>query len=206
MSKYKSHNSLRTLLILISLFFIEYFDVTYATASVTSNIGSGTLHKDGQIYWDGHERLYYYYEPSNVGTSPRPLIIIFHGFRGDIDSFIGLDGKKAPFKIWLDIADEENFYVAIPQAYSDGWNDCRGDCSSCSENDDLGFLNEMINELMNKCLLDSTRIYATGASNGGHMSYRLAMELSHRIAAAGVVIAGFPHKMNVQVLSILFLF
>jgi len=45
---------------------------------------------------------------------------------------------------------------------------------------------------MNKYLLDSTRIYATGASNGGHMSYRLAIELSHRIAAVGVVIAGFP--------------
>ncbi|RKY69848.1 MAG: hypothetical protein DRP97_04730, partial [Candidatus Latescibacterota bacterium] len=51
-------------------------DVTYATASVTSNMKSGTLHKDGQIDWDGHQRLYYYYEPSDPGTSPQPLVII----------------------------------------------------------------------------------------------------------------------------------
>ncbi|MFQ6114037.1 MAG: T9SS type A sorting domain-containing protein [bacterium] len=153
---------------------------------------SGTLHKDGQITWDGQPRLYYYYEPDDPGYSTRPLVILLHGGGGNIESFLGLDGKKAPFKIWLDIADEEKLYLAIPQGYDKSWNDCRGDCQTCSAEDDVGFLSEMINQLMNKYEIDTTRIYATGESNGGNMSYRLAMELSHRIAAVGVVIAGFP--------------
>ncbi len=35
-------------------------------------------------------------------------------------------------------------------------------------------------------------MYAVGGSNGGMMSYRLAMELTHRIAAVGAVAANLP--------------
>ncbi|MFQ5768947.1 MAG: FlgD immunoglobulin-like domain containing protein [bacterium] len=173
-------------------FTIIFFCKNKANASPPSTLNTGTLHQDGQILWGGQDRYYYYYEPNDPGASPRPLIILLHGGGGNIDSFLGLDGKKAPFKIWLDVADEEKLYLAIPQGHNKSWNDCRGDCQTCSTEDDVGFLNEMINQLMNKYEIDTTRIYATGESNGGHMSYRLAMELSHRIAAVGVVIAGFP--------------
>ena len=162
-----------------------------ADVSPPSTLNIGTLHKDGEINWDGKSRIYYYYEPSDPGPPPRPLVILLHGGGGNVESFLGEDGKKAPFKIWLDIADEEKLYLAIPQGYENYWNDCRGDCANGDE-DDLGFLNEMIDRLTNKFNIDPERIYATGESNGGHMSYRLAMELSDRIAAIGVVIAGFP--------------
>jgi len=157
-----------------------------------SELDSG-LHKDGYIFWDGHLRKYYYYEPNDPGIAPRPLVILLHGGTFSINRFLGLGfWGAAPFNQWLAIAGEDKFYVAIPEGRNFYWNDCRGDCPSCSDENDIGFLNEMINQLMNKYSIDSTRIYATGESNGGHMSYRLAMELSHRIAAIGVVIAGFP--------------
>lgn len=37
--------------------------------------------------------------------------------------------------------------------------------------------------------VDLRRVYATGGSNGGMLSYRLAFELTHRIAAVGAVVA-----------------
>ncbi|MFQ5604141.1 MAG: FlgD immunoglobulin-like domain containing protein, partial [bacterium] len=125
-------------------------------------------------------------------SSPRPLVVLLHGGGGNIDSFLGLDGKKAPFKLWLDIADEEKLFLAIPQGYQKHWNDCRGDCIHCGDEDDVGFLNEMINQLTNKYAIDTTRIYATGESNGGLMSYRLAFELSDRITAIAAIIAALP--------------
>jgi polyhydroxybutyrate depolymerase len=40
--------------------------------------------------------------------------------------------------------------------------------------------------------VDSDRIFVTGASNGGMMSYRLAMEAPGFLAAAGAIIANLP--------------
>ena len=46
---------------------------------------------------------------------------------------------------------------------------------------------ELLNDLPNVVNVDSKRIYATGMSNGGMMCYRLAAELSDRIAAIAPV-------------------
>ncbi len=49
--------------------------------------------------------------------------------------------------------------------------------------DDIGFLSKMIDDVKNNFNVDENRIYATGISQGGMMSYRLACELSNKIAA-----------------------
>ncbi|MFH1456979.1 MAG: acetylxylan esterase [Patescibacteria group bacterium] len=48
---------------------------------------------------------------------------------------------------------------------------------------DVDFLSKMINDIKNNFNVDEKRIYATGISQGGTMSYRLACELSDKIAA-----------------------
>lgn len=55
--------------------------------------------------------------------------------------------------------------------------------------DDIGFITALIDTMIMNYNVDTTRIYATGHSNGSMMSYRLAAELSHRIAAIGCVAA-----------------
>ena len=48
--------------------------------------------------------------------------------------------------------------------------------------DDLGYLRGVIEEIQRRFALDPKRIYVTGASSGGAMSHRLALEQADLIA------------------------
>jgi polyhydroxybutyrate depolymerase len=63
------------------------------------------------------------------------------------------------------------------------------------ETDDIGFFNQMLDELGTKFSVDSSRIYATGLSEGGFMSLRLGCALSDRLAAVAEVGASMPKTM-----------
>ena len=152
----------------------------------------GQLHQDGHVMWEGHNREYYYFDPGGSKDSPLPLVILFHGGGGTIDKLLGLDGSKSAAKIWLDVAERERFYLVIPQGRDGRWNDCRSDCATCPEDNDVGLIDTIISEMSSRYSINSNRIYATGISNGGMFSFRLARELSHRIAAVATVIANTP--------------
>lgn len=53
--------------------------------------------------------------------------------------------------------------------------------------DDVGFINALVDHLIQRFHADPQRIYVTGMSNGAIMAYRLAAELSDRIAAISPV-------------------
>ena len=53
--------------------------------------------------------------------------------------------------------------------------------------DDVGFIREILKDVQSLENVDPKRIYATGMSNGGIMSYRLACEASDIFAAIGSV-------------------
>ena len=84
-----------------------------------------------------------------------------------------------------DIASEENFIVVYPQgSYFNGtthWN--VGGWTLGSSVDDVAFIDFLIDAISEDYLIDSERIYSTGMSNGGYMSFLLACQLSERIAA-----------------------
>ncbi len=63
------------------------------------------------------------------------------------------------------------------------WNagTCCGEAMT-SNSDDVGYFRKMIDILIEKYRVDESRIFATGWSNGGYMTYRLACELSDKIA------------------------
>ena len=52
--------------------------------------------------------------------------------------------------------------------------------------DDVAYIDEVLAALESQLCVDHNRVYATGASNGGLMSVRLACSLSERIAAIAV--------------------
>ena len=53
--------------------------------------------------------------------------------------------------------------------------------------DDVAFIDRLLDDLGALVKIDDKRVYACGMSNGGMMSYRLAAELSNRIAAIAPV-------------------
>ena len=58
---------------------------------------------------------------------------------------------------------------------------------SANVSDDVKFVSALLDDLSTVCNVDAKRVYATGISNGGMMCYRLAAELSGRIAAIAPV-------------------
>jgi polyhydroxybutyrate depolymerase len=70
-----------------------------------------------------------------------------------------------------------------------------GDEKRSAPADDIGFFNQMLDHLASNFSVDSSRIYATGLSQGGFMSLRLGCALGDRIAAIAAVGAAMPKTM-----------
>ena len=121
---------------------------------------------------------------------PAPLVLAFHGGGGSADLMAddarhGLQRK----------ADEAGFIVAFPNGYSRlpggrlaTWNagGCCGDARDrCS--DDVGFTRAVVAALQDRYRIDATRVFATGMSNGGMFSHRLACEAADVFRAVAAV-------------------
>jgi polyhydroxybutyrate depolymerase len=61
--------------------------------------------------------------------------------------------------------------------------------------DDVGFIRALIAELQRAHHADPKRIYATGISNGGFFSNRLACDLTDKLAAIAAVAATMPETL-----------
>lgn len=68
-------------------------------------------------------------------------------------------------------------------------------CNWCTCNDDLAYINQMLDETEASLCVDLNRVYATGMSNGGMFTHRLGCNLADRFAAivpvAGTLAKGF---------------
>ena len=167
-----------------------------------------------QLKVDGILRQYDLYLPNNPGNGKRPLVILYHGYMGDSDAMTGENNKQAPYKLWLKLAQRNNFIVAIPNGEKGadgyrGWNDCRADATTNPTTDDVKFTLAMIDAIKNQTPIDARRIYASGTSNGGNMVIRLAMEVPQKFAAVAAVAASNPVENKCrethQPISVLFM-
>jgi polyhydroxybutyrate depolymerase len=140
------------------------------------------------LNYDGIDRTYLLHvPPSYDGLSAVPLVVVLHPYTGNASGFQSETG-------FSNKADLNNFIVVYPEGTGSprSWN--AGNCcgSAMTNNiDDVGFISALIDTLSANYDIDSTRIYATGFSNGSIMAYRLAAELSQKIAA----IAGAAGQM-----------
>ena len=90
-------------------------------------------------------------------------------------------------------ADQEGFIAVYPNGTGRlepmlTWNG--GNCCGYAQwnnVDDVGFTRALLDDLAKVVNVDAKRVFATGISNGGIMCYRLASELSDRIAAIAPV-------------------
>ena len=172
------------LLILLCVFFITVF--VSCRKGETTEINSesrGTY--ESSINYDGRERTFHISIPSSYdGETPVPLVIAIHG-GGGLSIFML---RETGFS---DLAEEEGFIVLYPQGVDKQWNDGRPlKTTAYEENiDDVGFISALIDHVSSIFNIDKNCVYATGISNGGFMSFRLAYELSDKIAAVAPVTA-----------------
>lgn len=140
------------------------------------------------LFHAGNWRTYNTYLPQGYSPSGNyPLILAFHGGQQAGTSSQGWTVFAYQSEL-SQKADSEGFIVVYPEGLvinqNRSWN--AGDCCMPAMNqgtDDIGFVDAMLNKLFVDYAIDTTRVYATGSSNGGMLCYRMACELSHRIAA-----------------------
>ena len=149
--------------------------------------------------FDGNTRSYILFVPKNYpGDSSFPLVIYLHCYGWNAERGMNYTNLNQ-------VADTANFVVAYPNAIPN-WNSGVGDNRDwpTPDVDDVGFINALIDTLINNYSIDSDRIYACGYSNGGFMSYKLACRLSHRIAAIASVCGEISTGTLVAVSTLLY--
>ena len=138
---------------------------------------------NASITHDGIQRNYILYIPEIYdGNTAVPLILNFHGFGSNA-------AQQMFYGDFRDIADTEGFLLVHPEGTTfignQFWN--VGFPGISSTIDDVGFTEALIDELATLYAIDLDRVYATGMSNGGFMSFLLACQLSEKIAAVASV-------------------
>lgn len=144
-------------------------------------IVTGVINK--KINQEGLERDYILYVPESYdGTTEVPLVFNFHGYTSSAR-------EQMNYGDFRSIADTANFIIVHPQGtLLDGNTHFNvGGWTLDSKIDDVDFTSILITIISGEYRIDQKRIYSTGMSNGGYMSFKLACELNHRIAAVASV-------------------
>jgi polyhydroxybutyrate depolymerase len=115
--------------------------------------------------------------------TPTPVVFDFHGYTMSAQS-------QEDLTLLPEKSDEAGFIAVHPDGTGSprGWNggDCCGTPAS-TDLDDVGFVLALLTELDRRLCVDPDRVYATGFSNGGFLSHRLACEAADRFAAIAPV-------------------
>jgi polyhydroxybutyrate depolymerase len=144
------------------------------------------------ILSNGLQRTYKIHIPQSLPDNIDPaLVFVLHGGGGTGDGMertLTLGGFNT-------LADQQKFIVVYPDGVEKNWNDGRKNLTDPAHQqniDDVGFFNDLIENLSIEFHIDPHRIYATGISNGAMMSYRLAFELPEKFAAVAPVAGAIP--------------
>jgi polyhydroxybutyrate depolymerase len=139
------------------------------------------------LEFDGQTRSYLMHVPRNFDPSqPAAVVLAFHGGGTNAKSMVRFCGLS-------EMANQAGFLAVYPNGSGRNPNFLTWNVGNCCghamrENvDDVGFLRVLLDDLVRVGPIDESRIFATGISNGGMMAYRLASELSDRIAAIASV-------------------
>ena len=158
---------------------------------VTSNLiaqAKGTI--NGGMTYKEIDREFILYVPSSYDSSSKqPLVFNFHGYGSNANEQMNYGDLRSQ-------ADANGFILVHPDALDDisgrsywnmgGW--------SVSIHNDLEFIDNLINLLMDKYSINAERIYSTGMSNGGFFSFHLACNLNASFAAIASVTGSMSYE------------
>jgi polyhydroxybutyrate depolymerase len=138
---------------------------------------------NGSIVHNGLTRTYSVYLPAAYdGSTPVPVVFNLHGYTSNA-------AQQSIYGDFKPVADTANFIVVHPNGTvqpgttnTQFWN--VGFFPSAV--DDVDFLETLLDQLINTYSINEARVYSTGMSNGGYMSYLLACQSSRFAAIASV--------------------
>lgn len=127
----------------------------------------------------GAERFYLLTVPSaHDGQAPLPLVLDFHGLGEGAEVHTQMSG-------YSELAEREGFIVAFPHGQGEP---VRWDVDAPPPpNDDLAFVDGILDTLGDDLCVDTSRVYATGLSFGAIMTSFLACERADTFAAVAPV-------------------
>lgn len=134
---------------------------------------------------------------------PVAVVVVFHGGGGKKEGALRLtcpEGDEQDDGCLVALADREGFAVVAPDGTpnllnqrtwnagggEDGWRCVSG--RACKDGvDDLAYVDALLDEVRAAVAVDDARVYATGLSNGGAMSHRMACDRADVFAAVAPV-------------------
>lgn len=127
-------------------------------------------------------RIAYAHVPAGYDPAKGTMVVLnFHGFT-----------NAAPIQrviSRMDPSSDTHGYIAVyPEGVATSWN--AGDCCGTAWTDsvdDVKFVKELLAKLESDYCIDPKRVFATGYSNGGFLSYRLACDMADTFAAIAPV-------------------
>jgi polyhydroxybutyrate depolymerase len=114
--------------------------------------------------------------PGLLAGAPAPLLVALHGAYGTAAGMESYSGFST-------LADGDQFIVAYPSSAGRFWNIS----AAANEPNDVDFISALISTLESAMCIDSTRVFATGVSNGAGMVALLGCDLSTQLAGIAAV-------------------
>lgn len=146
--------------------------------------------KDCSITVDGVERTYLLHLPETGTLIYRlPLVVVLHGHGGTGKQIM----KESGFN---KLSDRDRFIAVYPDGLDKAWSDIRIKKGKDEINDDAKFISRLIDTLYKEYSIDTSRVFATGMSNGGFFSFYLALKLSNKFLAIAPVCANITKGLK----------
>lgn len=177
----------------LPLFICLYaFQFTFAQSKYSDG-----LHTDSMSY-GGLQRKYIYYIPAGIETIAKaPLVFFLHGMGASAQIGVNVLGPQYHAR-----AERDKAIVVYPDATSKHWNDKLGGSYPLTDNiDDVGYLTSLIDFFVRDFKADPKRVYFSGSSNGGMMTYRLSCDIPDKIRAIAPFISTISPQIAEQFAS-----
>jgi polyhydroxybutyrate depolymerase len=142
---------------------------------------------------DGVTRTYILHVPASYqATQPSAAVLLLHGGGGSASTIgAATSNTGGGFNAFADL---KGFIAIYPDSVSGNWDDGRETITQ--RTNDVAFINALLDAVAKDYSLDTKRVFASGISNGGMMTQRLACELPGRLAAIAAVAANMPSALT----------
>jgi polyhydroxybutyrate depolymerase len=152
--------------------------------------------QERSIESDGQTR-YFLVQAANVSPGA-PVVVVLHGGSQSMREIFGR--RAGASRVWRDIAQEQGLVLLAPNGTNARTGDATGDNQNWADTRglsgdrgaDVRFILAMIDWALDRYRANPRRVYVTGASNGGMMTYTLLMDAPERFAAGAAFIANLP--------------